>query len=140
MCPSDLDDLFHDLIFFRNAFDSRSIFSPVVTKKEVNYPLNMKYNDNGFVIEIAAIGVSRSDVDIEVHDDILSVCYTKPDGEDVDDGYTYKYQGITKKSFRFDWKISPQLDIDKTQASLNDGLLVLTIPIRPESKAKKISL
>lgn len=141
MYSNTLDKLFQDLVFFRNGFDTRSIFSPVVTKKEVDYPLNMKYDDENFIIEIAAIGVNRKDVDITAQDDILSVCYQRPDV--TDDGYSYKYRGITQKSFRFDWKVSPQLDIDATRADMKDGLLVLTIPIipeKPESKSKKIPL
>lgn len=138
MFQHDLDSLFTDLIFFRNAFDAQSVFTPTVTKKEVGYPLNMKYDDNGFVIEIAAIGVDRKDVEITVQNDVLSVEYKKP--EEKEESYTYKYRGITNKSFRFDWKISSQLDIESVKPKLEGGLLTLYIPIKPESKAKKIAI
>ena len=65
-----------------------------------NYPpYNVKKHENNkFVIEIALAGFSRSDLDVEVSDGILSISSVNKSAENEQD-VSSLYQGIAKRQF-----------------------------------------
>ena len=70
------DRLFPTDLLFRNFFDSTSAFQSF-TETKPNYPVDIATTDTGLVIEIAAVGIDKKDIEIETTDNTLKVIYEK---------------------------------------------------------------
>tara|TARA_B110000977_G_C10959215_1_gene447846 strand:+ start:548 stop:991 length:444 start_codon:yes stop_codon:yes gene_type:complete len=133
--------LFPTDLLFKNFFDHTSAFETNVDKK-INHPVDIIYTEEALVFEIAAVGLTKEDIDLSIEDGTtLKVSYTKPTTliEDVGNG-EYVHKGIAKRSFDLGWKISPKFDLAKITAKMENGLLRLEVPVSPDSKPKTITI
>ena len=135
--------LFPTDLLFKNFFDQASSFQSNVDRK-INHPVDIIYTEDALLFEIAAVGLAKKDIDLQVEDgNCLKVSYTKPkiesNSSDIDAG-EYIHRGIAKRSFDLGWKISPKFDLTKIKASMDNGLLKVEIPVTPESKPKSITI
>ena len=131
----DIPSIFNEL-FFKDFF-GEEFFSPLPTLKKIDYPVDIHTDENGLVLDIAAIGLNKSDIKIDIKDNVLSVSHKK---EEKKEDEKYAYRGITQKSFNLAWRINDKFDITQTQAELEKGLLKITIPLTPEKKPKEIEV
>jgi len=131
----DVPALFNDL-FFRDFFGD-DFFSPLPALKKIDYPVDIYETNEGLNLDIAAIGLDKPDVKIDIRDDVLTVSHQK---ETNDKDENYAYRGITQKSFKLAWRINEKFDLTKTKANLEKGLLKIIIPIAPEQKAREIEV
>lgn len=128
---SPFDILFKD--FFNNSIDG---FSPL-SERKIDYPVDIKRSDDKIIIDIAAVGIDRDDIQIEVEDDfVLRVSYEKKEQEE-DETFSYIQNTIARRSFNFAWKISRNYDLSKINAKMRRGILSLEIP-KSEEKIKKL--
>jgi len=135
--PSILNDL-----FFRDFFGD-DFFSPLPALKKIDYPVDIYETEEGLNLDIAAVGLDKPDVKIDIKDDVLTVSHnkeTKNGYKEVEENQKYAYRGITQKSFKLAWRINEKFDLTKTKASLDKGLLKIIIPIAPEKKSKEIEV
>ena len=125
-------------VMWKDLFDEECCFSPLNSAK-INYPVDIKETLDGLEIDIAAVGLEKSDIKLRVEDcDTLIVEYDKKK-EDLKDGRYYR-KGIARRSFRFAWKIAPKFNLDELDAKMDKGLLQLKVPIAPEFKPKNIEI
>ena len=135
--------LFPTDLLFKNFFDQVSDFETSVDRK-INHPVDIIHTEDALLFEIAAVGLAKKDIELEVEDgNCLKVSYNKPSIEsntsDIDAG-EYIHRGIAKRSFDLGWKISPKFDLTKITASMENGLLKIEIPVTPESRPKTITI
>ncbi len=135
--------LFPTDLLFKNFFDQVSDFETSVDRK-INHPVDIIHTEDALLFEIAAVGLAKKDIELEVEDgNCLKVSYNKPSIEsntsDIDAG-EYIHRGIAKRSFNLGWKISPKFDLTKIAASMENGLLKIEIPVTPESRPKTITI
>ena len=135
--------LFPTDLLFKNFFDRASAFETSVDRK-INHPVDIIHTEDALLFEIAAVGLAKKDIELEVEDgNCLKVSYTKPSIEsnssDIDVG-EYIHKGIAKRSFNLGWKISPKFDLTKITASMENGLLKIEIPVNPVSMQKTITI
>jgi len=127
-------------IMFRNFFDNDSIFSPLAEAKP-KYPVDIYENENGLQFDVAVVGLDEKDINIEVTDgDTLRISYQKEVDTSEKDDQNYFHQGIAKRSFSFGWRISNKFDITKIDATVDKGLLNISIPCAEEAKPKSITI
>jgi len=124
-------------ILFRNHFKSDSVFNPVKNSKQP-HPLNIFFDDEGLHFEVACTGLTKKDVVLDIEGDTLKISYKKPDEETFHEGTIHN--GLSKKSFDLRYKIAPKFDLSKTDASLENGLLEIFIPLAEEAKPKSIKI
>jgi len=104
------------------------------------YPaMNVWMNENGAVVTTELPGVLSDNLDINVADNTLTVSGgRKP--EELEEGATYhrreRAYGTFTRSFQLPFKVDPQ----KVEASLNNGILTITLPRAEEDKPKKIAV
>ena len=149
----------HTIRTFRNALESfdSELLSPFTVgfdrtfdrlwdyanhnNATTNYPpYNVKKHENNkFVIEIALAGFSRSDLDVEVSDGILSISSVNKSAENEQD-VSSLYQGIAKRQFTKRFSLAD--DIVVKEASIKDGMLCINLErvIPDERKPRKISI
>ena len=130
------DRLFPTDLLFRNFFDSNTAFESHVDCKP-NYPVDIATTDTGLVIEIAAVGIDKKDINIETADSTLKVIYEKGD-EDSPTEFDYIHKGIARRAFNLGWKISPKCDLSKISATMDKGLLSIFIPFTKEATPKPV--
>jgi len=130
--PFELDPF--DLLW-RDLFDTQSHFSAITQK--VTHPVDIFETEDGIRFEIAAVGLDRDDISITVDSDQLRITYEKPKPVDQE---TIIYRGIKRSGFDLSWKIATKFDLTNLEATLDKGLLVLTIPRAVEQKVKKIEI
>jgi HSP20 family molecular chaperone IbpA len=134
--PFELDPF--DLLW-RDLFDTQSHFSAITQK--VTHPVDIFETEDGIRFEIAAVGLDRDDISITVDSDQLRITYEKPKTLPyVNDQDSAIYRGIKRSGFDLSWKIATKFDLTNLEATLDKGLLVLSIPRAIEQKVKKIEI
>ena len=129
-------------ILFRNQFNSDSTFQPVGNFKHP-HPLNIFYDDASLNFEVACTGLTKKDIVLDIEGDTLKISYTKPFDERGDDGEIHPgmiHNGLSKKSFDLRYKIAPKFDLGNIDATLENGLLQIFIPLAEEAKPKSIKI
>ena len=129
--PFELDPF--DLLW-RDLFDTQSHFAAITQK--VTHPVDIFETKDGIRFEVAAVGLDKEDISIIVDGDQLRITYVKPNiPEELP-----IYRGIKRSSFNITWKISTKFDLSKLEASLDKGLLSLTIPVAEGKAVKQIQI
>jgi len=101
-----------------------------------NVAVNIKERDDDFVIEMAVPGYKKEDLNLEIDGNKLIV--SAEVSHEVDDsGENYSRREFSYGSFTRSFTLPREIDVDKINASSNDGVLNISIP-KPESKKKKV--
>ena len=129
--PFELDPF--DLLW-RDLFDTQSHFSAITQK--VTHPVDIYETTDGIRFEVAAVGLDKEDISIIVDGDQLRITYEKPNTPEE----APIYRGIKRSSFNTTWKISTKFDLSKLEASLDKGLLILSIPVAEGKAVKQIQI
>lgn len=122
-------------IVWKNFFDANSTFNTFENK--INYPVDILETENGLRFELAVVGLSETDLDIQVDGETLRISYSKPETEEIK---SYLQKGIAKRSFDLAWKIASKFDLTQLNASLDKGLLIVDIPYAAEKAPRKIEI
>jgi len=129
--PFELDPF--DLLW-KDLFETNAHFSAITQK--ITHPVDIFETEDGIRFEVAAVGLDKTDIDIIVDGDQLRITYEKPNRPEE----TPIYKGIKRSSFNLTWKISTKFDLGKLEASLDKGLLVLSIPTAEGKAVKQIKI
>ena len=122
-------------IVWKNFFDANNTFNTFESK--INYPVDILETENGLRFELAVVGLSESDLDIQVDGETLRISYNKPETEEIK---SYLQRGIAKRSFDLAWKIASKFDLTQLSAFLDKGLLIVDIPYAAEKAPRKIEI
>ena len=126
-------------LLWKSFFDKNAHYRPI-SEKAVQHPIDITETDNGLRIEIAAVGLVKSDIDIIIDSETLRVAYRKGKEEKDNEEYRYLHRSIKKAGFDIAWKVSSKYELSKLEAGLDRGLLTLDIPFAKENKPKKIEI
>ena len=99
-------------------------------------------NDN-LCFDIACVGLEKDDIKVSVESNTLKVAYRKPNVESnpsSEEAPNYVHRGITRRSFDMGWKISADYDLSKLDASMDKGLLQITVPKSENAKTRTIEI
>ena len=124
-------------ILVKNFFEQDSQFDKV-NHRAVNHPVDIWEDDEGLTLEVACVGLNKSDVDVDIEDDILKVSYSKKDGSN--ESAHYHYRGVKKSSFDLGWKIARRFDLTKASANMENGLLKILVPFSKAAKPKSLKI
>jgi len=101
-----------------------SSFSPEV---------NILEGDNEFTLEIAAPGVAKDEIQIQVENDMLTISSDKKQEKDEkSDNFLRREFGY--RSFKRSFGLPDSVDQDQIKASYKDGVLNVVIPKKEEAK------
>lgn len=125
-------------ILIRNYFDGSGFFAPLDASFKSPHPVDIFETEDSLVIELAACGIKKEDITINIEDDgILRIEYLKPEQKET---ISYIQRGISRKSFSLGYRINPRFNLKDIDASLSDGLLRIKIPLSEERKPKTIKI
>lgn len=104
-----------------------------------NLSLDVVENGDTYVIKAAVPGVDPKDVEISVDEDILTIRGEFSREEESKDE-NYIRREIRSGTFQRQLRLPPTVEPEKAQASFENGLLKLSIPKKPEARARSIKI
>ncbi|MDW3116844.1 Hsp20/alpha crystallin family protein [Roseovarius pacificus] len=98
-------------------------------------------SDNAYHITLELPGVTESDIDVSVHDGVVTVKGEKTQ-EREEKGDTWFFSERQYGAFSRTFRLPADADGDRLEAHLKDGVLSLSVPKRTEAtgEAKKVAI
>lgn len=94
-------------------------------------------DDNAYLISVELPGVAEKDIDISVHDGVVTVKGEKT-SEREERGDTWFFSERQFGAFSRTFRLPGDADGDKIDAKLKDGVLTLSVPkVAPQAPAAK---
>ena len=117
---------------FDSLFDQLSSMSDFEAPSYPPYNIR-KIGNDGYELEMALAGFSKSDVNVEVKEHTITVSASK---EGKDEENSFLHRGIAKRSFTRKWTLAEHLEVK--DAELKDGILLIKMKLNlPEEKKDK---
>lgn len=91
------------------------------------------------VVEATLAGIKPEDVDINVHDDVLSLEGKRESSSEVDEKNYYRKE-MRSGSFHRAVMLPAAVQADKARADFENGLLKITLPKAEQAKSKSIKI
>jgi HSP20 family protein len=107
-----------------------SVFTPAFEVKET---------PDSYVLKADLPGVAESDLDIAIHNSVLTVSGRRS-AEERKDGESYSIYERQFGSFTRSFQLPELADGDKIAAKLESGVLTLTVGKKAEAKPRKIAV
>ena len=89
--------------------------------------VNTREGDDAYYIEVDLPGVKKEDINIDVHDNILTVNGERKLEEERKDDEFYRVESLYGK-FERSFTLPEDVDSDKIEAKDENGVLLITIP------------
>lgn len=127
--PSFIDNFFSkDLMDWNNSnFSNTNSTIPAV---------NIKENDESFIIEVAAPGMVKENFEVNLEGDLLMISSERKDEKEEHEN-DYSRREFSYQSFHRSFTIPEgSVDGDKIHAKYNDGILMITLPKKEQVKIK----
>ena len=99
-------------------------------------PLSLWQDDKAVYLEAELPGVTESDVDITVHEGVLSI---KADRKDTEKR-AYLHNGRSFGRFEQAITLPDQVDAENVNAALTNGVLRIELPKVPQAQPRKVAL
>jgi HSP20 family protein len=129
---SHMDDLFEG--FFRG------LDRPLSFLTERAWPtVDVAETDDAILVRAEVPRCKPEDIDISVYDNTLTLSGEKKESRESG-GDGYYHMESTYGSFRRDIPLSAEVDQDKIEAVVKDGILSVTLPKAEKSKAVKVKV
>ena len=102
----------------------------------INMPaVNIRETNDNFLVEVAAPGMKKSDFNISLDNNLLTISSEKQHEEETDNaGYTRKE--FSYATFKRTFTLPDSVHAENITAKYDDGILRLTLPKKDEAKVK----
>lgn len=94
--------------------------------------------DDAFVIRVDMPGVPKTGVNIEFHEDVLSIRSER--GSETPPAWKPLHQELSAQGYQLHLRINALVDEAGLTAGLEDGVLTLTLPVKPATQPRRISV
>ena len=124
------DDFFNAEVgdWRRNNYSSTNSTLPKV---------NVKEDENGFTIEVAAPGMEKEDFHVHLDHNQLTISSEK-ETEKNEELEKYTKREFAYHSFQRSFSLPDSANGEKISAKYNNGILILSIPKKEEAKPKPV--
>jgi len=129
--PSLLDHFFNNELegWTRNHFSDTNTTLPSV---------NITENTDAFLVEVAAPGFDKSDFNIELNNDLLTISSEKKLNEETKEDERISRKEFSYQSFTRSFTLPELVEDEKITAKYDNGILSIIIPKKEEAKPKPI--
>jgi len=129
-------------ILCRNFFNENSLFEPIEDFK-FNHPVDVTKTKEGLEIEVAAVGIDKEDIKINIEDgNVLRISYDKKEVEETENEEKKTiHKGISRKSFKYGYQLdSSRYDLNDIKANLEKGLLTIKVKHCEKALPKMVTI
>jgi len=127
--PSVFDRLFEGDLFDRT---NSNFLQTNTTLPSVN----IKENTNEFKVELAVPGFNKDDFQLKLNQDLLTISLEKKVASEAKDGERFTKREFSYQSFSRSFTLPDTADSERIHASYENGILVVSIPKKEETKTK----
>ncbi|HSM70961.1 MAG TPA: Hsp20/alpha crystallin family protein [Anaerolineales bacterium] len=106
-----------------------------VENDQQSLSVNIREEDEAFVLSALVPGLNAEDLNIQILDDVVRI-----DGEYRLDERQYLMQELPYGSFTRTLRLPVPIEANSVEAKIDDGVLTLTLPKAESSKPKRISI
>ncbi len=106
-----------------------------VENREQTLGVNIREEDNAYVLSALVPGLTAEDVNIQVLDDVVRI-----EGEYKADENNYLVRELPTGSFTRTLRLPVAIDADSVEAKIAEGILTLTLPKAESARPKKIQV
>ena len=99
---------------------------------------NIDRKDDAFVIRVEMPGVPKAGVKVEYHEEVLTVRGERSAPAPAD--WKPLHQELSNLNYELRLKVNSPVDDGKLSASLEDGVLTLTLPVKAAALPRQISV
>lgn len=115
------------------------IFGDLYTTRAEYPPINIWTAADDIVVTAELPGLEAGDLDISVHEKTLTMRCAQKEQEQAE-GEMYHRRECAREGFTRSLRLPFEVDGDKVDAKLEDGVLRLTLPRSEASKPKKVQV
>ena len=133
--PEEALDNFFDTDQFFNVKPNRWLAETETVVPRVN----VTENENFFHLEAETPGMQDKDINIEVHNGVLTIKGYK-EKEPDEKNENYHIREFNKQSFERSFKLSDLIDTGKVAAKIENGVLRVDLPKHEQIKPQKIEV
>jgi len=121
-----------------NDFFGDQISDSTVSKNVTRPAINVAESNEGYTIEVAAPGFEKSNFNVNVEDNVLTISISKDEeAETKDESKKYVRQEFKHTSFERKFNLPKgQVEEDKIEAQYENGILYVAIPKAEIAKPK----
>jgi HSP20 family protein len=105
----------------------------------VSPKVNVTEDENFFHLEAETPGMKDKDINIEVHNGVLTIKGHKENKLDTETE-NYHIREFSDQSFERSFKLNDRVDTDKVSAKIDNGVLKVDLPKHEQIKPKKIEV
>lgn len=102
-------------------------------------PVELKEKDTEYLVRAELPGIKKEDLDIDMDKDSITIRAKKEDSTE-DEGKYYKHSEFNYGEFSRTICFPQEIEINKANASLNDGVLKIEIPKKESEKESRKKL
>jgi len=124
-----VDDLFNS--FFKNDYHE-DYLNNCGSKPATN----VFETEKEFKIEVLLPGYKKEDVDINLHNNLLTIKVEKEVKEDKSEEYKYAHREFGMVNFERQYRVPKSVDGDKISAKFDNGVLNIELPKKEEALEK----
>jgi HSP20 family protein len=117
------------------AQPSRRIVRRWVENHDHTLGINIREEDNAYVLSALVPGLKAEDVNIQILDDVIRI-----EGEYKADENEYLLRELPNGSFTRTLRLPAAIESDTVEAKIADGVLTLTLPKAESARPKKIQV
>ncbi len=104
-----------------------------------NPPMDVLEKDGNLILKLHVPGISERDINLKLEGSVLTISGEKKsidNGKDAD----FRQSEISHGSFTRTFTLPETVEADKISASFKNGILTITLPVRPEVKPRTIKI
>lgn len=98
--------------------------------------VNIKEDEEGFEVEMAAPGLTKNDFNIELNNDQLTISSEKKEEKETKEDKQFTRREFSYQSFCRTFALPNTADAEKIKAKYDNGILKIGIPKKEEAKPK----
>ena len=123
-------------------YPTTNLFSDILKElgssyTHVNYKDDIIELDDKFLVELELPGFQKSNIEMSVEKDALTVS-AKKDSSEIEGTYIRKSR--SNEEFKKIYHLGDGIDVEKIEATLADGLLTIILPKGGKENIKKIDI
>jgi len=123
------------MTFYLHPYPYRRMARRWVENNQHTLSVNVREEDEAYVLSALVPGLKSEDVNIQVLDDVLRI-----EGEYKQDETQYLMQELPSGSFTRTLRLPAAIDADSVEAKITDGVLTLRLPKAESARPKRIKI
>ena len=130
------------MTFYLHPYPYRQLARRAVQDRNHSLSLNIREEEDAYVLSALVPGLKAEDLNIQVLDDVLRIEGEYQHGSPVDkaEETDYLVRELPIGSFTRTLRLPSVIDADQVEAKIADGILTLTLPKAESARPKRISI